>query len=384
MAMTTCGSCGASTPEGNFCVRCGAPLVDEFTGHSRGRTHFAASPHEHVALPTIVSSLFPHLPRSSHVFFRIALVLGAAVVAVLALTRLFPLALIGAAMLLPVLVVLYLLDVNVYEDEPAWAMSLTIVWGALAGVAFGLLALTVTPSTSSLFVHGDSQYVLDQGLLLPFFGLLVLLGGPLVLLRYHRFNSVLDGVTFGGCAAAAFGGAQAITYGFHVLSAGIRPNGAVLPWIWRLLSLGIGMPVLTMGAAAAVCAALWLRHRAPARDAEALGPLGHPAVALPLAALLVMGGAVGETFLPAGAWVAWLVVFDLVVIVLLRRAIHIGLLEESLEIPIGPEFTCSNCGELTARHTFCSHCGISLQALPKSAFPVAEPPGTQASPEPSG
>lgn len=384
--MSTCGSCGAGTPEGNFCVRCGAPLGEGFDGHSRGRSHFAAAPHEHVLLPMVVSSLFPHLPRSSHVFFRIALVLGAAVIAGLAAARLFPLALIAAAMLLPLLVVLYLLDVNVYEDEPAWALALTLVWGAATGVGFGLLALDITPTAASLIVNGDSQYLVGQGLVLPFCGLFVLLGGPLVLLRYHRFNSVLDGVTFGACAAAAFGGAEALTYGFHVLSGGIRPNGAILPWIWRLLSIGFGMPILTMGAAAAACAALWLRYRAPARDAQALGPLGHPRVAVPAAALLVMGGAVGETFLPAGGWLGWLVGFDLVVIVLLRRAIHVGLLEESLEIPIGPEFTCPNCGELTARHTFCSHCGISLQALPKSAFgaapPLPEPPA-QASPEPS-
>jgi hypothetical protein len=335
----------------------------------------------------VVSSLFPHLPRSSHLFFRIALALGAAVIAGLAAARLFPLALIAAAMLLPVLVVLYLLDVNVYEDEPAWALALTIVWGALTGVGFGLLALAVTPSAAELVVHGDSQYLVGQGLVLPFCGLLVLLGGPLVLLRYHRFNSVLDGVTFGACSAAAFGGAQAITYGFHVLSAGIRPNGAILPWIWRLLSLGFGMPILTMGAAAAACAALWLRYRAPARDAQALGPLSHPTAALPVAALLVMGGAVGATFLPAGGWLGWLVAFDIVAIVLLRRAIHVGLLEESLEIPIGPEFTCPNCGEQTARHTFCSNCGISLQALPKSRHgagaPAVEPPPGQPSPEPS-
>jgi hypothetical protein len=339
-----------------------------------------------VALPMLVSSLFPHLPRSSHRFFWIALALGAAVIAGLAAARLFPLALIAAAMLFPVLVVLYMLDVNVYEDEPAWAMALTIVWGAVTGVGFGILALAISPTATSLLVQGHSQYLVYQGLVLPFCGLFVLLGGPLVLLRYHRFNSVLDGVTFGACAAATFAGAEAITYGFHVLSSGIRPNGAILPWIWRLLSLGFGIPILTMGAAAAACAALWLRYRAPARDANALGFMGHPAVALPLAGLLVMGGSVGETFLPAGAWLAWLVAFDLVVIVLLRRAIHVGLLEESLEIPIGPEFTCPNCGELTARHTFCSHCGVSLQALPKSApgmaVPLVEHPGGT-SPEPS-
>src|SRR2546423_6489546 len=112
----------------------------------------------------VVSSLFPHLPRSSHLFFRIALALGAAVIVGLAAARLFPLALIAAAMLLPVLVVLYLLDVNVYEDEPAWAMALTIVWGALTGVGFGILALAISPSATSLIVHGNSRFLLGQGL----------------------------------------------------------------------------------------------------------------------------------------------------------------------------------------------------------------------------
>ena len=75
----------------------------------------------------------------------------------------------------------------------------------------------------------------------------------------------------------------------------------------------------------------------------------------------------------------WLIVFDLVVIVLLRRAIHVGLLEESLEVPIGPELTCPNCGELTARHTFCGQCGISLQALPKARRPTNPPIASEAS-----
>jgi ribosomal protein L32 len=142
------------------------------------------------------------------------------------------------------------------------------------------------------------------------------------------------------------------------------------------------MPIVTMGAAGAVCAALWLRYRAPARDCEALGPAGHPVVALPLAAALVMGGAAGETFLPPWGWLLWLAAFDVVVIIMLRRAIHVGLLEEALEIPIGPEIACPNCGGQTARHTFCGNCGISLQALPKTrprrsepvAMPASEPP----------
>jgi hypothetical protein len=377
LPVTTCASCGRQTPEGNFCVRCGAPLKAGFDGPSRRRSQFAAAPEELAALPLVVSTLFPQLPRDSRLSFRLALGLGTAAVIVLAALRLFPVALIAAALLLPVLVVLYLIDVDAYEEEPAWAMSLTIGWGAAAGIGFGLIALAVAPSTGSVVVNGTSQYLVLQGLVLPFCGFITLLLGPLILLRYHRFNDVLDGVTFGASAGAWFSGAQAITYGVHLIGAGLRPGGAVLPWIWRLLSLAVGMPILTMGAAAAACAALWLRYRAPVRDRDALGLLAHPAVAVPLAGLLVMGGAVGETFLPAGGWLAWLVAFDLVAISLLRRAIHVGLLEQYSEIPIGDELTCPNCGHPTARHTFCGYCGVSLQALPKGRGP-AHPSATEA------
>jgi hypothetical protein len=279
--------------------------------------------------PKLFFTLFPRLPRDSHRSYRIALGLGSATIIVLAALRLFPVALIAAALLLPLLVALYLVDVNVYGDEPVWALSLTMGWGAVTGVGFGLLALAVGPSPASVIVNGTSQYLVVQGLVLPFCGFFVLLLGPLVLLRYQHFNEVLDGVTFGATAAAAFSGAQAITSSAHLIGAGLRPGGAVLPWVWRLLSLGLGMPIVTMGAAATACAALWLRYRAPARDAQALGALGHPAVALPLAGLFVAGAAVGETFLSAVGWLIWLIAFDIVAVSLLERTIHVGLLEES-------------------------------------------------------
>jgi hypothetical protein len=123
--------------------------------------------------------------------------------------------------------------------------------------------------------------------------------------------------------------------------------------------------VLAMTAIGAVCAAVWLRYRAPVKDRGALGPFGWPPFTFLTAALLVVTGAVGETFLPAGAWLAWLVALDLLGLVLLRQAIHVGLLEEAQDREIGPEVRCANCGAMTATHTFCNNCGISLKALPK-------------------
>jgi hypothetical protein len=363
-----CPSCHERTPTGNFCVRCGAPLDDEaMPGRpSRNRPQFAAAPNELLHAPRVISTLFPQLPRPSMADFRMVLTIGTAVVAMLAALRLFPVALIAAAMLTPLLMTLYLVDVDVYEDEPVWAMCLTLGWGAAAGVGIGVLAVALAPTNVDVVVHGGEKGWITSGVVIPLLGLGVLLAGPLVLLRYRRFNDVLDGVTFGAATAAAFVGAEAVTYSVSVLGGGVRPDGVIGPWIWRVISIGIAVPVLTMCAAAVACAALWLRYRAPLRDRKVLGASGHPAVALPLAGALVVGGAIGETFLPSGAWLGWLLTFDLVGVLLLRRAIHVGLLEESREIPIGPEITCPNCLARTARHTFCGNCGVSLQALPKA------------------
>ncbi len=319
-----------------------------------------------MAFPALVSSLFPHLPRASHGHFRIALGSAGGCVVALALLGWFPIALIATALALPLLVVVYLIDVNLYEEESWWAVAATVAWGAITGLAFGILARAVSPDAADVLGHGGSQLLVWQGLVLPFLGLLVLLVAPLAMLRNRGFASVLDGVTFGASSAAAFGGAQAIAFNAPLIADGIHPGGATLPWIWRLTALGLAQPIVVMGAGAGVCAAVWLRYRAPARDAEALGPAGHPTAAVPLAAVLVMAAAAGEAFLPALAWLVWLVAVGVVVIVLLRRAIHVGLLEESLEVEIGPPIMCPNCGRLTDQHTFCSQCGISLQALPKA------------------
>src|SRR6266567_3564734 len=97
-SMTNCPSCGQETPEGRFCVRCGAHLEDD---RPPSRRAYAASPHEHVHVPRIVSSLFPHLPRAQMATFRVSLAAGAAVVLVLGLAKLFSLGLIAAALLVP-------------------------------------------------------------------------------------------------------------------------------------------------------------------------------------------------------------------------------------------------------------------------------------------
>ena len=367
MADVRCGSCGEDVPEGAFCVRCGAHLGPDpaAASPSRGRSAFAAAPHQALNVPWLVASLFPHLPRRSTAGFRIALGFGVVLVLVLGALRILPVALIAAAVLLPLLTLLYLREVDVYEDEPLRVVALTMLWGAVAGVALGLLTRTVTSTGAAYLSQSQGTTILAQGVLLPLLGLAVVLLGPLVLLRYRGFNDVLDGVTFGACAGAAFAGAEVITYGFSILSGGLRPGGAVAEWLGRLATIAVAIPVLEMAAIAAVAGAFWLRYRAPVRDRESLGVLGHPVAALAAAAVLLVVGFSLQTFMGTGWWLVCLVVLDGVALLWLRRVIHLGLLEEAAELPIGPPITCANCGASTPRHTFCINCGVSLQALPK-------------------
>jgi hypothetical protein len=107
-------------------VACGQPLDD-------GKRGFAAGPHERWWHPRLVSTIFPHLPRADMRPFRAALLATIAVVVVLCLLRLYPLALVAAAIAVPLLFILYFLDVDVYEDEPVIVVAATVAWGARRG-----------------------------------------------------------------------------------------------------------------------------------------------------------------------------------------------------------------------------------------------------------
>jgi hypothetical protein len=311
--------------------------------------------------------MFPQLPRADMDTFRAALLLGLAVVVVLAVFRLFPLAIVASAVLTPLLVVLYLYDVDVYEDEPISVIAFTMVWGVAAGIVAGLLAKAFASSGAALLERSSGSTTLTLGVLMPVISVALMIAGPLLLLPRKNFNDVLDGATFGGAAAVCFAGAQLITSSFTFLThAGLRPVGSVTPWIIRLLEAAIAAPVLAAALMSATAAAFWLRYRAPVRDRNALGMLGRPAVALAVSAAVLVVAALAQLHLPDFVALIVYVVLAAGALVWLRRVLHLGLLEEAAEIETGADIQCANCGATTPRHSFCINCGISLLALPNA------------------
>jgi hypothetical protein len=355
-------------PPERHCVRCGVALAE-----ATPRRGFAAAPNEPQLVPSLVSTLFPQLPSDSMLAFRVALLLGATVVILLGAAGLFPIAVVAAGVLVPLLLAIYLYDVDLYEDEPLHVLAYTALWGIAAGFALGLLVKSAAPAGVELLVESTERSVLVRGLGLPALALLLTLAGPLVLLPYRKFNDVLDGATFGAMSGAALVGAQLVTQSGPLFESGLRPVGAVGPWLIRLTELAIALPLIAAGAGGAAAAAFWLRYRAPIADRGALGWLGRPTLAVPAAYVAFAGAAVSQLFLPRLASLALLLALAAGSILWLRHVLHAGLLQESLEVPVGPAIVCANCGHSTPRHTFCGHCGIALRALPKA--PV-EAPGT--------
>jgi hypothetical protein len=315
--------------------------------------------------------------------FRIALAAGVAIVLVLGAFRLFPVGLVAAALLLPIVSVMYLYDVDVYEDQPALVLGLTMVWGAIAGAGLTLLMATVAPIDAATIANDDASTVVDRAVLFPLISVPLMLAGPLVLLPYKRFNDVLDGTTFGVASAAAFVSVVTLAQGFEYLGEGLRPDGLIVPWLVRLAVVAIAVPVLTTASIGAAAGTFWLRYRAPVRDRAKLGPLGQPLVAVPLAAILLVTADVFEALLPGGLTLALQLVLGAFGLIWLRHVIQVGLLEEAAEIEIGPEIECANCGTRTPSHTFCSNCGISLRALPKARAPGAPSPPPAAAEAPA-
>ena len=385
-ATIRCEQCGQEVPALSTCVRCGDPLGAELRKGRSGRLRdgFAAAPEEKARAVRLVSTLYPALPREEIRTFQTALVAGIALIVLLGALGFFPVAIVAAAVLVPLITVIYLYDVDTYEDEPVRVVALTFLWGALAGGVFAFLLDQLLPAQaitgiggSAVGDGGGASFDWVRGAVAPLVAGVLMALGPLALLTQKRFNDVLDGATFGVASAVAFVGAQTIVTAISLFKSGLQPGGDILPWIVRLIGLGVATPVIAAGAIGGFMGVVWLRYRGPDEHEDMLGPLGSPVVAAIFAGALLLANAVVQTLLVKEDVVTQLIelaalaLIAIVALLWLRRIIHLGLLQESLEIPIGADLTCANCGKPTPCHSFCGECGVSLRALPKSRGAVA-------------
>ncbi|HYM96014.1 MAG TPA: PrsW family glutamic-type intramembrane protease, partial [Candidatus Sulfotelmatobacter sp.] len=290
--LVTCQHCGTVVPAGDFCGHCGAHL----TLASASRPHAcAAVPSQRVAHLSIITTLFPHLPHRRGRPFRVGLVAGGTAVVVLALLHLFASATVAAVFVLPLLYLMYLYEVEVYESEPWLVVGATMVAGAVLGYAFTSLVSDAL-ARSSLTADRDTAFVLT-GVTIPVVGQALMLAGPVFLYLFRsRLREPLDGLTFGAASALAFTMASSLTAFWPLLDGPLVGSGSPLDWIVRLTQVGLLSSLVNASTTALVAAALWLQRydRRRANRAWQSGTLGALAVAFGLQiALGMLGFAVG-------------------------------------------------------------------------------------------
>jgi hypothetical protein len=358
--LVTCPYCGMSVPAGDFCGHCGAHLT---TASTTRRHAFAALPSEHVAQLSIVSTLFPHLAHRRGGAFRWALVSGGAAVLLLAALHLFAPAAVMAIFLLPVLYLLYLYEVEVYEDEPWLVIGATMIAGAALGYAFTSFS---GGAVSQLNLTGDKEnaFVL-AGVAIPIVAQALMLAGPLFLyVLRDRFREPLDGLTFGAASALGFTLASSLTAIWPLINGPLVGSGAPLDWSLRLLRIGILVALVNASTTGIVTAAVWLQRYDRRRG-------GRPRTTNTLATLIVATG----TQVVLG--ILSIVVSDLVAEVAIRLAatlalllyvrlvIHQALLVEGAEHEIGPDAQCPECHRIVPTMAFCPSCGAARAAASK-------------------
>src|ERR1700748_626575 len=124
--MAECRICQTDGPAGENCGLCGcqlAPRKGEGPDWLRIRD-FGAAPGEHLLQPSLASSLFPHLPPRSRTVFRVGLAVVFVALVAFALLRMPAPLLAVAALGLPFLFVLYLVESDGFRDipTPMWVL----------------------------------------------------------------------------------------------------------------------------------------------------------------------------------------------------------------------------------------------------------------------
>jgi ribosomal protein L32 len=366
--LVTCPHCGSVVPAGEFCGHCGAHLT---RGDASRRDAFAAVPGEPVVHLSIISTLFPHLPHRRGGAFRWALLAGSAAVVILAALHLFAPATIAAVFMLPVLYLLYLYEVEVYESEPWLLIMATMVAGAVLGYAFTSLT---GGTVEGLDISGDTgTHVVFAGVVVPIVAQALMLAGPLFLYFYRsRLREPLDGLTFGASSALGFTLATMLTALWPLLAGPLIGNGSPLDWALRLLNAGLLLMLVNASTTSLVTASVWLSRY----DLRRAGGGWHASV---ITTLVVAIG----TQLVLG--IAAVVVPDLVLLVgiralvtvallmYLRFVIHESLLAEGAVHEIGPDAACPECHRIVPTMLFCPACGVARAAAKQTRMHSATP-----------
>ncbi len=410
-----CSRCHSQVPDvAHFCHRCGLDLLPD---GERGKRRFAVNPDEPVASFAIVSSIMPREAGRHPQTYRTAFTITLAAALIAAVFGALPIAVLIAAFAIPLVYIVYLYDVNMWEDEPILVVGLGFVLTFGLGVLFtwlwtGWLPIqTPLPNPSGGLITGPNWGAfLIFALLVPVVGEAIRQVAPVLLASRPAFDDLMDGVTFGVISGVAYAAADTLVRHWALITGGLV-NPEPGQWATLVLLEGFVKPLL-MGTASGLAAA---EFSGLGKGYDGFTPRYYSGLALAVGVniLYAVGvyllGFVGNSSLAVTLQLIWGVILLGLLILRLRSVLHIGLTEAALEAAAtsgdysdtagGEQEFCAHCElPLMTGAVFCSACGASTRARPRvpatadvgaasaqataSSAPPESPPAEAGSPDP--
>jgi hypothetical protein len=245
-----CPTCSSDNPEvASYCHRCGASLRAGGPGGKAGASRsssYVVQGAEGVNQLALISTIMPHTSRRSADNYRWAMALSAALILGATALGLLPIAIAAAAFLVPLTYLVYIDDVNLWEEAPAAVIvGLFVATGALATLVSLVFFEWVFADEFASFAASGRDIGGESGLgamslgalllfavLLPFVAEVCKNVFAVLLASRPAFDDMIDGLTFGVAAGTAYAAMETIVVFSSVFTAAdFRTTSGIASWL---------------------------------------------------------------------------------------------------------------------------------------------------------
>jgi hypothetical protein len=376
-----CPRCYAELPDvAHYCHVCGQDVRSDDLTRSRS---FAAKPDEPVASFALVSTIMPRGAGERPQTYRIALTIALVVALVAAIFGALPIAILVAAFAIPIVYIVYLYDVNIWEDEPIPVTGLAFGLTGVLTIIFMMIVMWLLqpsiPTTSldgSDLGAGPSVWTfLLVALVVPVVGEAIRQVGPILLASRPEFDDLMDGLTFGVISGVAYACFDTIVRYWDLLVGG-RVDADPGLWMSLVFLHGFVKPLLLGTATGIACA----EYSGLGRGYDGFTPRYYRGVVEAVLANIGFWGGIyllsfiGNPTLSVVLSTGWGLLILGILILRVRNILHTGLMEAALERSAragdvgeaGELRFCVRCEmPLLDNASFCTACGTAVRAQAK-------------------
>ena len=396
-----CPTCASENPEvATYCNRCGTSLRG---GDAKRSAAYAVQSAEGVTQFALISTVMPHTSRRSADNYRWAMIISGVLILGATALGLLPIAVAAAAFLVPLAYLVYIDDVNLWEEAPAAVLvGLFLATGALSVLVSLFFFDWVFDAQWTSFAGGGPARggigsmsfpaLLIFAVLLPLVAEVAKNAFAVLLAARPQFDDMIDGLTFGIAAGTSFAAFETVVvYSSVFTSQDFRTTAGIASWMVVVLNVMV-VKSLIYGTATGIAVAAFSGKGegydgfTPAYFANfglAVGANIAYWLGVRLTAYLPFGNALG---------LLWGFLILAALVVKIRMMLQVALLEAAVEAAAKgdgsedkrstfAETFCPECENmLLTNASFCIVCGTSVRSTSRQAHRAMGMGGPPAAP----